>query len=1066
MHKVLWWALVWPLCAGFRSHHRIVPRLAPLFDGRESGADSAKGVDVVDVISNFIDVRKTSTGGLARCPFHDDKSPSFSISKEKQLWKCFGCGQSGDAVTFVKEFNGVSYKQAVEQLADLGGLPLSRRGRNADGNSEIFRVLEAAAAYYAHVLTSEPCAGGARAHLRQRSIPPAIALRFRLGFSPPLYTRGTPTVVQHLIDSGFSMELLAKAGLVSAKAAAKEWTRDWLPPDRFAGRLVVPILDSSSRVVGFGGRVLPVAEQAEQEDAASDASSAPPKYLNSPETPVFRKGYNVYGLPEARTGLMGDTLGVDLGAILVEGYFDVLSLHAVGVRGAVAALGTAVTSAQVLAAARASPSKRITVCLDADAAGQRATDRLCAEILPDLIAEGVDAYVGRLDGAKDPSDWLQGGHVGSEFVDMIRSNAVPFSDFYIERLIKRFRADASPKDPTTNEADTLATAAQVANDQLAFHRLVSDLSDFLARLPTAADRTFAAYRTAAAVAPDNEGMRIALEADILQLSAAKVRSREKREEAITGARSAAATTTTTTTTTTPTTTTPTTTTTSAVKTKAAQGPQRITNAPPSTVDGAVRAPKTKASRDGSAKSIVARLVQQNEHWQLGILQDAVHETQPRYTKGKGASRREARFSSAGGPRLSASVRRRAAAVGIAPEVLAAAEDSKKTPQESYTTQPAGSASSNPMSAELDPVVYAQNAEIELLKTLINFPEQRQACLATLRPHLERPIQEESTTPYRNPVAFLDPARRWFMDAMLSLPPDFSDKPAAFLLDRLQAAVPHLFGAGADSTEAPPPEGEARVQNSSCWEALPAAPADLQEADLSYLFTVDEDLQSVGVLKSPQLVIQQALAAHLRARAILDKRSLEARFVDEAREMSLIISEWQTGQNRSARSLLPVDEAAKMEEVALEKLAEAPFPTTEEVDVDENARSAPSKAYEAVVRRQELERIRRTQLEQISGLRKNESRFVGAVQEVLEEMLYETKALAEGGKVPGAIQARARSRTEAGGMDRVKSLVQEGLGGQLDERMWPDEIRDQLANLEASFARLRDQAAVIQDLELR
>ncbi|WP_018882442.1 MULTISPECIES: DNA primase [unclassified Thioalkalivibrio] len=302
--------------------------------------------DIVEVIQRRVSLKKAGREFAACCPFHGEKTPSFYVSPQKQFYHCFGCGAHGTAISFLMEYENLSFPEAVEQLAEQAGLEVPREAGGDDkreAHAPLYEALNAAADYYVQQLRQTP---KAVEYLKNRGIDGTTARDYQIGWAPPsglleaLKPRFTP---QQLVDAGL--------------AARRD---DGGIRERFRGRIMFPIRDRRGRITGFGGRLIEDGE---------------PKYLNSPESEVFHKGQTIYGLFEARkAGTRLDDI------VVVEGYMDVVGLARAGFRRAVACMGTALTRAHLDSLFR--QVSRITLCFDGDAAGRRAAWRSLAEALP------------------------------------------------------------------------------------------------------------------------------------------------------------------------------------------------------------------------------------------------------------------------------------------------------------------------------------------------------------------------------------------------------------------------------------------------------------------------------------------------------------------------------------------------------------------------------------------------------------------------------------------------------------------------------------------------------------
>ncbi|MFC1595424.1 DNA primase [Gemmatimonadota bacterium] len=331
--------------------------------------------DIVDVISPYVKLKKKGKNWFGLCPFHNEKTPSFSVQRERGMYYCFGCGVGGNAITFLVEHDGMTFPQAVEELAHRAGIaiPVQRvetDSRERDRDS-IREALEAAAAFYQAELKGVS-GKEAVSYLKSRGITGTTAKTFRLGFAPDAWD----TLISQMKGRGFSEEILSQAGLVKPREGGGHY-------DTFRNRLVFPFMDRRGRICGFGGRIL-------------DEVDNTPKYLNGPETATFRKGSVLYGLPQAV-----ETMLKEERALLVEGYFDVMSLHQAGIKGVVAASGTAFTDQQALILKRL--VKRVLLLFDADAAGQKAAFRSYAG----LVKEGLDVAFLPMPHGEDPDTMIR-----------------------------------------------------------------------------------------------------------------------------------------------------------------------------------------------------------------------------------------------------------------------------------------------------------------------------------------------------------------------------------------------------------------------------------------------------------------------------------------------------------------------------------------------------------------------------------------------------------------------------------------------------------------------------------
>ncbi len=320
------------------------------------------------------------------CPFHAEKTPSFSVLPERGIFKCFGCGQGGDAITFVRELDGLEFIEALKLLADQAGVELPKfqggqRDRQADQLRKHGREALAQARRLYQAALAEPCGEGARRYLHERKIEPQLIQSFGLGWAPA----EPGWLTQRLIKQGFTAEVLVEAGLCSRS------DRDGQLRDRFWDRLLFPVQELGDRTVGFGGRYLPGSKAEERKMG---------KYINSPETSLFPKRRLLYGIEKLQQGLRDCP---EMPILLCEGYLDVIMLHQAGFKTAVAALGTALTEDHARRLRRY--DRPVVLLLDPDEAGRRAAAR-GARI---LVREGVDVRAGELPEGLDPADMISVG---------------------------------------------------------------------------------------------------------------------------------------------------------------------------------------------------------------------------------------------------------------------------------------------------------------------------------------------------------------------------------------------------------------------------------------------------------------------------------------------------------------------------------------------------------------------------------------------------------------------------------------------------------------------------------
>lgn len=352
--------------------------------------------DLAALVGQAVKLRRQGSAWVGLCPFHSERSPSFQVLAERGFYHCFGCGKHGDAFTWLMEREGLAFPEAMEQLARAAGVELPRqRERPAaelDLEARLRQALEAAEAFYQARLLESP---KALAYLKERGLAPAFVQESGLGYAPDAWE----ALLTHLRREGFSAELAEQAGLASRSERGN-------PIDFLRDRLVIPIRDPRGRTIAFGGRAF---------------GSAQPKYLNTRETALFSKGSVLYGFHRAK-GQLRD------GALVVEGYFDVLQLHQQGLNLAVAPLGTALTEGHLQQLGRF--TKRLILCFDGDAAGLRAMEKGLKLALP----LGFDVRLLLLPQGEDPDTWCLA--LGAEaFRELIR-NAADWTDFIIRRAME------------------------------------------------------------------------------------------------------------------------------------------------------------------------------------------------------------------------------------------------------------------------------------------------------------------------------------------------------------------------------------------------------------------------------------------------------------------------------------------------------------------------------------------------------------------------------------------------------------------------------------------------------
>ena len=360
-------------------------------------------VDIVDVVNSRVQLKKAGKNYKACCPFHEEKSPSFTVAQDKQFYYCFGCGAGGNALGFVMEFDRLDFLPAVEMLAKNAGMEIPREAapdqRVTKQKDSLYSILTKSDKFFRQQLRTHQGAKVAVDYLKGRGLSGKIAAQFGVGYAPP----GWDNLLKVAGGNDQKNKLLDESGMIIVKPEEKKQY------DRFRHRIMFPIRDQRGRTIGFGGRVL---------------DDSTPKYLNSPETPVFHKGRELYGLYEARQALKEIPC-----LIMVEGYMDVIALAQYGIANAVATLGTALTENHLQKLFRY--TSEIVFCFDGDSAGRRAAARSLEIALPEM-RDGVSAKFLFLPDGEDPDSMVR--QLGTEaFLEKVEKSQ-PLSEFLFEQL--------------------------------------------------------------------------------------------------------------------------------------------------------------------------------------------------------------------------------------------------------------------------------------------------------------------------------------------------------------------------------------------------------------------------------------------------------------------------------------------------------------------------------------------------------------------------------------------------------------------------------------------------------
>ena len=396
----------------------------------EKVAEIRESCSIVQVISGYVSLTKSGSSYRGLCPFHQEKTPSFFVSEAKKIFHCFGCGESGDVFAFLMKQEKLGFQSAARLLAQRFGIALPERQltaqqrRQMTEREEAYAINEAAARYYHDMLLSDPRGKTARAYLHQRGIGAVGIKEFRLGFAPD----GWQELRNHLRGQQFSLEAAQKAGLLIPKEKGQHY-------DRFRQRIMFPIFNLANHIIGFGGRVLDAGE---------------PKYLNSPESFIYNKRQNLYGLNVATR-----FIGQQNAAIVVEGYFDLISLHQAGIKNVVAPLGTALTEQQILILKRYTAD--IITVFDADSAGEKAMIRS----LTPFLASGISPRMILLPAGHDPDSYVR-QHGAQPFTELT-AGAVPLIDFVLEQTIQKHEI-TTPRGKISASEDLIPVLQKITNE--------------------------------------------------------------------------------------------------------------------------------------------------------------------------------------------------------------------------------------------------------------------------------------------------------------------------------------------------------------------------------------------------------------------------------------------------------------------------------------------------------------------------------------------------------------------------------------------------------------------------
>jgi DNA primase len=454
-------------------------------------------VDIVKVIGEYVRLKRSGASGryIGLCPFHQEKTPSFSVNQTRQFYKCFGCGEGGDLFQFVMKLDGLTFPETLKLIAERNGVPMPQRSEYTDAESRLraalLQIHEIAAGVFRDALRG-PQGADARAYLAKRGVSAEMIDAFGLGFAEG----PGQALVRRLGQERFTAEQLEASALVRRRDDGSHY-------DAFRGRLMFPIHDESGKVIAFGGRAMRDEDQ--------------PKYLNSNETPIYRKSSVLYNLHRARDGMRRSNR-----AVLVEGYMDVIGVYAAGVKEVVASCGTSLTNGQVRAIHRHSDT--VIMNFDPDAAGSRATEEKSQLFLD----EGMHVRVLALDGGLDPDEYVKQN--GAEKYCKKLEDASTYFHWLADRARARF--DMRTSDGRMDAYKFLLPSVQKISDKLERAAIANDLAGYLGVEPGLILEQFkkSAAERRTPVAPKAAGPAIpALEQMLLN---ALLSSEEARAEAL------------------------------------------------------------------------------------------------------------------------------------------------------------------------------------------------------------------------------------------------------------------------------------------------------------------------------------------------------------------------------------------------------------------------------------------------------------------------------------------------------------------------------------------------------
>jgi len=425
------------------------------YDSSNVVEDIKSRLDIVETVSEQVVLKKSGRNYWGLCPFHKEKTPSFSVNPEKGIFKCFGCGAGGDSISFLMKINNSSFWETIVILAQKFGIDLPQAGVSTEKTelkNQVVELNKKAAEYFKNSLIESPEASQAREYLFKRGINKEIIEKFNLGYAPNSFD----SLIKHLIAKKYSEDILLKAGLVSEKSSGKGCI------DRFRNRIMIPIQNEKGDFIAFGARALEDSQQ--------------PKYLNSPDSPVFNKSRSLFAINQAK-----DAIREQDSVILMEGYFDVIAAHVHGLKNVVATLGTSLTEQHVKIIARYSDSRKIYLAFDADEAGIAATNR-GAEIIKSAFTglgeirhfdenfagsavnkdrTACEIRVVATETGKDPDEFLR--TEGVDAYKKIIENAPLLIDYQLSRLIDQRDRGDSPQEKAETSREIIPLLLEINN---------------------------------------------------------------------------------------------------------------------------------------------------------------------------------------------------------------------------------------------------------------------------------------------------------------------------------------------------------------------------------------------------------------------------------------------------------------------------------------------------------------------------------------------------------------------------------------------------------------------------